>query len=292
MFHDIRVATFSFIPKPFALDANADRMERYFRMAKRRGADLALGPEEILDGYPVNAVLKGQIPPGAMRKAAVQITDPRIRRFKALARELKMCLAFGFAEAIGDEIFNCAIFIDHAGRLRGRYHKMLLAEGHEPRQWYNRVGSQSRAFNTPFGRGAFMICNDRWNADLARIAVLDGANFFLIPSYGSKHRRQDEAVLAIARQNGVPVLEANCGLLLVVSKGEIVKRRRVDTGMAVATMAIPAPPSVQNRDLHEKHFLQWRRHELTRRYRKRIQNPRTYAARTMAPGKEMGKKGK
>ncbi len=287
MFQDIRVAAFSFIPKHFALDANADRMERYFRMAKKRGAQLAMGPEEILDGYPVNEVLQGRIPPESMRRAAVRITDPRIRRFKALARELKMCLAFGFAEAVGDEIYNCAVYIDHTGRLCGRYHKMLLAEGHGGRQWYNRVGAKSRAFNTPFGRGAFMICNDRWNADLARIAVLDGARFFLIPSYGSKHRSQDDAVLAIARQNGVPVLEANCGLLLVVSKGEIVKRRRVDTGMVVTTMSIPAAPSARTRDLHEKRFLKWRDGELTRRYRHRLKHPRTFSNPTMVPGKEI-----
>lgn len=287
MFEDVRVAAFSFIPRPFALDANADRMERYFRMAKKRGAELALGPEEILDGYPVGAVIDGTIPPDAIRKAAVRITDPRIRRFKALASELKMSLAFGFAEAVGDEIFNCAVFIDHTGRLRGRYHKMILAEGHERGQWYNRVGVKSRAFHTPFGRGAFMICNDRWNADLARIAVLDGARFFLIPSYGSKHRSQDDAVLAIARQNGVPVLEANCGLLLVVSKGEIVKRRSADTGLIVTTMSIPAAPSRRHRDLQEKRFLAWRGPELKRRYRHRLKHPRTFAASTMVPAKEI-----
>lgn len=286
MFREIRVAAFSFIPRHFALDANADRMERYFRMAKRRGAELALGPEEILDGYPVTKVLAGLIPPKAMLDAAVRISDPRIRRFKLLARELKMCIAFGFAERVGDEIFNSAVFIDHAGRLRGRYHKMLLAEGHAPGQWYNRVGSNCRAFDTPFGRGAFMICNDRWNADLARIAVLDGAQFFLIPSYGSKSRAQDHAVLAIARQNGVPVLEANCGLLIAVSKGEIVKRRRVDTGMIVTTMAVPATISAKHRDLHERRFLKWRRTELIRRHDHRLGNPGDYDS-TMKLGKQI-----
>ena len=28
-----------------------------------------------------------------------------------------------------------------------------------------------------------MVCNDRWNADLARLQVLDGAQLLLIPSY-------------------------------------------------------------------------------------------------------------
>jgi predicted amidohydrolase len=279
MFHEIKVAAFSFVPRKLDLAANADRMERYFRMAARRGAQLALGPEEILDGYPVRDVLANKMPPQRMLDAAVTIDHPHIRRFKTLAKELKMCLAFGFAERLKKEVFNCAVFIDDRGRLRGRYHKMLLAEGHEPGQWYNRVGSRSRAIDTPFGRCGFMICNDRWNADLARIPVLDGARFMLIPSFGTKTRIQDEAVLAVARQNGIPVLEANVGVLLLVSKGQIVKRLKKDTGMIVGTMAIPAAPSEANRNLQEKRFLAWRKSELPRRYRRRLVDSK-YAERT------------
>ena len=285
MFEEIRVAAFSFIPRKFDLARNADRMESFFRRAARRGARLALAPEEALDGYPVVDVLKGKISADRMRDAAISINAPHIRRFRDLARELKMCLAFGFAERVGDEIYNCAIFLDHRGRLRGKYHKMLLAEGHEPRQWYNRVGQHSRAIDTPFGRCGFMICNDRWSADLARIPVLDGARFMLIPSYGSRSRAQDKAVMAVARQNGIPVLEANVGLLLLVSKAEIVKRLKTETGMIVDTMAIPAPPSPRNRDTQERRFLAWRRDELPRRYRRRLKDPH-YAEKTYAPGIE------
>ena len=72
--------------------------------------------------------------------------------------------------------------------------------------------------------------NDRWNPDLARLPVLDGASLLLIPSFGSCSPSQDEAVLARARENGVAIVEANVGLLLSVSKGEIVGREdRSDT---------------------------------------------------------------
>ena len=53
----------------------------------------------------------------------------------ALARELNMCLAFGCAEKIGKNVYNCAVFIDQNGRLCGKYHKMQLAEGSHPSWW-------------------------------------------------------------------------------------------------------------------------------------------------------------
>lgn len=270
MFGEIKVAAFSFVPKKMDFAGNARRMETCFRRAARRGAQLALAPEEILDGYPVTEVFEGRMSPQRMLDAAITIRDPYIRRFKALAAELKMSLAFGFAERINREIYNTAIFIDHRGRIRGRYHKMMLAEGYGPKQWYNRTGKHSRAIDTPFGKCGFMICNDRWNTDLARIPVLDGARFMLIPSYGDKSRAQDAAVLTVGRENGIPVLEANVGLLLLVDKGEIVARVKKDTAMIVGTMSIPVPPNRANRDEQERRFLARRRGELKRRYQHRL----------------------
>ena len=93
---------------------------------------------------------------------------------------------------------------------------------------------------------------------MARIPVLDGASYLLIPSYGSRSFDQDHAVLARARENGVPVVEANVGVTLIISKGEIVARSRKIETMVTATMAIPAAPSRSNRDLQESAFLRQR----------------------------------
>jgi predicted amidohydrolase len=104
------------------------------------------------------------------------------------------------------------------GAICGKYHKLQLAEGHlaDGSCWYNDVGQRGRAFDTPLGRIGFLICNDRWNADLARLPVLDGARLLLIPSYGQADATNDATVLARARENGVAVVEANVGLLMMV----------------------------------------------------------------------------
>jgi predicted amidohydrolase len=274
MFHDVRVAALSFVPKKFDVAANADRLERMFREAAAGGAQLALAPEGILDGYVVNRIIEGSAPAARLREAAVSLRGAVVRRFRDLARELGLCLAFGLAERIGDDVYNAAVFIDQRGRLAGTYHKMQLAEGYHPSWWWNRLGRTSRAFDTPFGRCGFLICNDRWNADLARIPVLDGAQYLLIPSYGSRSRAQDRAVLGRARENGVPIVEANVGVTLIISKGEIVALSRKQTAITCGTIAIPAPPSPRHRDRQERAFLRWRAREMPLRYRERMKSLR------------------
>ncbi len=73
---------------------------------------------------------------------------------------------------------------------------MQLAEGYHPSWWYNRLGQTSRAFDTSLGRCGILICNDRWNPQLARIPALDGAQFLVIPAYGSRSESQDTAGLS------------------------------------------------------------------------------------------------
>lgn len=270
MFRDVCVAAISFKPVKLDLEGNAERLEEMFREAAAGGAELAVAPEGVLEGYVVNEIIDGEIPPEEMNRVSLTMRSGTIGRFRKLARSLNMCLAFGLAERIGGEVYNCAVFLDHRGRLCGKYHKMQLAEGHHRSWWFNRLGRRSRAFDTPFGRAGMVICNDRWNPDIARIPVLDGARYLLIPSFGSTARAQDRAVLARARENGVPIVEANVGVTLIVSKGEIVALSRKKTAITHGTIAIPAPPTLRNRDRHERGFLSWRRREMPRRYRDRI----------------------
>ena len=267
MFERVDVAAISFVPVKFALRENAESLEAMFRKAAAGGAQLALAPEGILEGYVVMDIIEGRVEPRKMREVAVANRSAMMNRFRSLARELRICLAFGLAERIGKDIYNCAVFIDDSGRLCGKYHKMQLAEGYHSSWWYNRLGKKSRAFDTPFGRCGFLICNDRWNPDIARIPVLDGAQYLLIPSYGSRSKDQDRNVLARARENGVPIVEANVGVTMVVSKGEVAALSRRQTAITYSTIEIPARPSRANRDRHETQFINWRRKEMARRHR-------------------------
>jgi len=268
MFTQLEVAAISFEPTKYCLAKNANQLEKMFRKAAANGAQLALAPEGILEGYVVMDVIEKRVPAEQMREVAISLRGSIIKRFRFLAKELKICLAFGLAESVGQNIYNSAIFIDQTGKICGKYHKMQLAEGYHPSWWFNRLGEKSRAFPTPFGRSGFLICNDRWNPDIARIPVLDGAQYLLIPSYGSRSKDQDNTVIARARENGVPIVEANVGVTLIISKGEVVACSRKKTAITHALIEIPARPSTTNRNHQENRFLVVRNKEMRKRYRK------------------------
>ena len=88
----------------------------------------------------------------------------------------------------------------------------------------------------------------------------------MIPSFGVRKPRQDRAVLARARENGVPIVEANVGVTLIISKGEIVSLSRKVNAVTFGTIAIPAPPNQRNRDRQERRFLDQRRVDMPARY--------------------------
>ena len=267
----IRVASISFEPVKFDLAGNTQTLEMWFRKAAAGKAQLAVAPEGALEGYVVDGIIAQQVHARRMRDVAVTIDSPTIGRFQDLARELQMCLVFGFAERIDDDVFNCAVFIDHRGRISGKYHKMQLAEGYHDSWWFNRLGKQSRAFDTPYGRCGIMICNDRWNPQLAQIPALDGAQFLVIPSFGSTSKKQDEAVLARGVETGLPIVEANVGVSLVVDNDQIVAVDRRREGITFGEITIPPKRPIDSfaRDQVEAAFLKWRDREMPIRLEKR-----------------------
>ena len=101
MFRPLRVAAISFVPEKFELADNCDRLEERFRRAARDGAELAVAPEGVIEGYVTNEIIAGEAPAARIREVAVTMQGAVISRFRALARELGMSLAFGCAEQVG-----------------------------------------------------------------------------------------------------------------------------------------------------------------------------------------------
>ena len=272
MYNPVKVAAISIKPKKWDKAHNADKVEDLFRKAAEAKPALILTTEGVLEGYVSQDVIEKPELAEAMLDAAEPIDGPYIKRFRGLAKTLKTCLCFGFAERVGREAYNAAIFIDDQGEIRGKYHKTQLAEGTHPSWYFNRIGKSIRAFETPFGRVGFLICNDRWNPMIARTLVLDGAQLLLIPSYGSKRRHQNEAVLARARENGVPIVEANVGMNLIVSNGEIAAYKWGNDQISTSVVDIPAPRSTAAARAYEAEYLGRQGPEMERRYRKTMKN--------------------
>ena len=267
MYNSVKVAAISLKPVKWDIVANADKMEAFFFQAAKAKPQVILTTEGALEGYVVMDVIYDPEKAQAMLEIAEPIDGPHIRRFQRLAKNLKTCLCFGFAERLGDDVYNCGVFIDGDGEICGRYHKTQLAEGAHPSWNFNRTGSTLRAFDTPVGRAGIVICNDRWNPLITRTLVLDGASLIFIPSYGSIRKAQNETVLARARENGVPIVEANVGMNLIISKGEIVAYKWGNDQITTAVIDIPVPPSLEMARFSEQEYLKYQGPEMEKRYK-------------------------
>lgn len=272
MYRSVRAAALSIKPKKWDKTANADKLEDFVRQAAAEGAELVVAPEGFLEGYIVMEVIEDPDLRADMWEIAEPPDGPYLQRFSNLARELSIVLCFGYAERRDDGVYNAAIIFGPEGEHCGTYYKTQLAEGSCDDWDFNRLGSDLRAIDTPLARVGTMICNDRWNPLIARAQVLDGAQVILIPSFGSRSREQNLTVIARARENGVPVVEANVGVNLIVSKGEVAAYVWGTDQISVATIEIPLPPSAANARAAELEFMNWRVPEMQRRYERHMEN--------------------
>jgi predicted amidohydrolase len=266
MYQTVRASAVSIKPKKWDKVHNADKMEAFFVEAAMYDPDLIVTTEGVLEGYVIDDVLRHPELEERVFEIAEPMDGPYIRRFQALANKLKTCLVFGFAELDEAHIYNTAVFINDQGDILGKYHKTQFAEGTVASCRFNCVGHTLRAFDTPVGRVGIVICNDRWNPRITRTLVLDGAQLILIPSYGSKNRGQNETVLRRARENGVPIVNANVGMNLIVSKGEIVAYRWGNDAITTAEVDVPVAPSTEAARAYEAEYLALQGPEMERRY--------------------------
>ena len=265
----VKAAAVNFKPWSWHVEWNCDRLEEYVRCAASRGAELVVAPENCIDGAVTNAcIYRPELRERAPTVAVTMDSGP-VRRFRDLARELGICLVIGCAELVdGRDMYNTGVFIGYGGEPCGTYHKVQFAEGYDDTWSFNRLGRQIRAFDTPLGRCGMMICNDRWNPDIARTLVLDGARFLCVLTYGCKDREQDRHVLARARENGVPIVQSNVGGNLIISNGEIVGQHRKLNAVTLASIVIPQPPDPAYARELERKFMEERPAEMAVRLQK------------------------
>ena len=103
------------------------------------------------------------------------------------ADEIAALAAAGPAAVVGfhEHGYNSAAYVD-AGAVVHVHRKLYLVE-YPPFDEDERFteGDELRAFDTPFGRVATLICNDVWQPQVPVLAVYDGAQVLLVPSASS-----------------------------------------------------------------------------------------------------------
>jgi len=148
----------------------------YVRRAKDADVQLLLFPELALTGYSVGH----EFP-----ELAVRLDGPEIDRLKALSKQVD--LVMGLIEETPDaRFFNSAVCFSD-GEIR-HVHRKIYPPTYgifEERRYFG-AGSDLRAFDTPWGRIAMLICGDCWHLSLPYLAACDGADILLILAASSE----------------------------------------------------------------------------------------------------------
>ncbi len=152
--------------------ANLAMYEQHIARAQEEGVDLLVFPELSLTGYH----LRDMVATVALREDAAEIT-----RLKELSRSVPFIA--GLVEESADiRFYNTALYLSD-GDIQHVHRKVYLPTyGMFDEQRYYARGDRIRAFETPFGRAAILVCEDLWHPSTAYIAALDQALVIVCPS--------------------------------------------------------------------------------------------------------------
>lgn len=188
------------------VEANAERARRAIAEATAAGADLVVFPELYLSGYALR-----QLGPDVARttartadEVAQLVGGPALVGFRERGRggqtpatsegdegtaEIPLRPGPGAPEGTrpGSDppTFDSAAFVA-GGRVLHVHRKLYLVE-YEPfgETQLFAPGEALRAFDTPLGRLATLVCNDAWQPFVPFVATQDGARVLLVPSCSS-----------------------------------------------------------------------------------------------------------
>ena len=152
--------------------ANLTLYEQALARAKNEHVELLIFPELSLTGYH----LRDMVATVALRQDA-----PEFVQLRELSKSVA-CLA-GLVEESPDFCFyNAAVYLS-VGEVRHVHRKVYLPTyGMFDEQRYFARGDSVRAFDTPYGRAATLVCEDLWHPSTAYIAALDQALMLICPS--------------------------------------------------------------------------------------------------------------
>jgi predicted amidohydrolase len=166
------VAAAQISPRLGDVEANVSLYENAIGEARGRGADLVVFPELSLTGYMLRDMVS---------TVALRLDSAEMKHLRKLSE--KCALVVGLVEETRSFRFhNSAVFLDR-GEIVAVHRKVYLPTyGMFDEQRYFARGAEVRAFDSRFGRGAMLICEDLWHPSTAYLAALDDALFILCPS--------------------------------------------------------------------------------------------------------------
>ncbi len=185
--------------------------------------------ESALTGY----FLEGGVRDNAVTAGTLAADLDAVYR-QAVSRPRPLDVTIGFYEIWNNKLYNSAMYVtlgEGEPRILHVHRKVFLPTyGLFDEERFVERGLEVRAFNTPWGRAAMIVCEDAWHSMTATIAAIDGAQILFVcaapPSRGIAPKsdgvpgpislsRWDRLIRDIAEEHGVYVTLTN----LVGSEG-------------------------------------------------------------------------
>ncbi len=207
---DLRIALLQMCAYGDDQIANMRKGEDYCRLARSKHADIAVFPEMWNIGYTLcdpsdDQALK------EWRRHAIDVHSPFVKRFQALAAELKMAILLTFLERWEGLPRNTAALIDRHGKIVLRYAKVHTCEFDREAALTPGDGFYVSPLDTAKGpvKMGVMICFDREFPESARLLMLNGAEIILTPNACTMDVHRISQFRARAFENMVGVALAN-----------------------------------------------------------------------------------
>jgi NAD+ synthase (glutamine-hydrolysing) len=190
--------------------------------------DILHFPETALTGYFVEGGVRDLArPAGAVARDIAAVYRASLPNAVAAGRTLDVVI--GFYERWQSTLYNSVIFATIGGAAGPIIHhvhrKMFLPTyGLFDEERFVERGHDLRAFDTPWGRAALLVCEDAWHSLTGTLAALDGAQIIFLssaaPARGAWPRddgipgpasvaRWDRVIRNIAEEHGVFVSYVN-----------------------------------------------------------------------------------
>jgi NAD+ synthase (glutamine-hydrolysing) len=221
----IHLAVAQFCPSKGDYSGNLSRLGRIFSQVD------AMSPRPMVLALP-EAALTGYFLEGAVREQAVTAgtlaRDLDVTYRANVSSPHTLDVVIGFYEVWRNTLYNSALYVTlgaGAPQIRHVHRKLFLPTyGLFDEERFVERGREIRAFDTPWGRAAILICEDAWHSMTATIAALDGAQVIFVcsaaPARGAWPRadgipgpasvsRWDRLIRDIADEHGVFAVLSN-----------------------------------------------------------------------------------
>jgi NAD+ synthetase len=149
------------------------------------GQAAALEPRPDLVCFPETA-LSGYFLEGGVREHAVTAGQLAGDLHRTYGDGPAVDVCIGFYEVWRNRLYNSAMYVTLGGTaplVRHVHRKVFLPTyGMFDEERFVERGREIRAFDTPWGRAAMLVCEDVWHSLSGTIAALDGAQLIIVPT--------------------------------------------------------------------------------------------------------------